>query len=79
MVSILQISDRNFSTKLSQTAQMFFPKVETRTTAPSRCLLHLFMLIEVTSTCRQRVPISWESTQNLVKLEKISLFKMKDT
>lgn len=50
MVSILQINDRNFSTKLSQTAQMFFPKVETGTTAPSHCLLHLFMLIEVTST-----------------------------
>lgn len=47
---MLQRNDRNVSTRLSQTAQMFFPKVETGATAPSHCLLHLLILIEAAPT-----------------------------
>lgn len=65
-----QINDRNFSTGLSQTAQMFFPKVETGTTAPSHCQLHLLMLLEAASTSQTGNASFLVRTENMAMLKK---------
>lgn len=54
-----------FPWRLSQTAQMFFPKVETGATAPSHCRSHLLILIEAAPTSQTGDASSLVRTENM--------------